>query len=155
MKKILIIEDSPIVAEMIKFQINEEHYSIQSCNKIDDIKSYNFSDFDVILLDHHLGNLNGVEYTGFMLIDEIKLETDLIVISGQTDPNIAIDYIQKGALTYLNKDNPDFLNEIEKILNSIIEDNSPLAKLNIQKETLNNITSLYITLPNFGKQSYK
>ena len=144
MKKILIIEDSQIISELIEFQLNiHGDYDIEIVNNIEKMSDKDIEEADIILLDHFLGRKDNVMITGFDFVDKITTNSELIIISGQKDVNIAIQYIEKGALAYFNKDKPNFLDELTKIVHTITANHDPITRKQIQHDVLNNINQSF------------
>lgn len=86
---------------------------------------------DVVIMDHQLGLVNGVEI--LQKIRAFKPELRVIFMSGQKDVKVAVQSIKKGALDYISKDENAFtrlleaLKKIESELKTRAE-NKPVKK---------------------------
>ena len=56
---------------------------------------------DVVLMDLHMANMNGVEATG--LIHHEFPSIQVVVLSMSTDPDLIYDVLKAGAISYLSK----------------------------------------------------
>jgi DNA-binding NtrC family response regulator len=112
---IAILEDDLFYAEFLKQGLKSIHYPFVTNFYTRDqfLKGYKTEKPDLILLDHYLHNTNGLE-----VIKEIKSkdeEANVVFISGQQNPEIALNALKKGALDYLEKDEKVFQN-LKKII---------------------------------------
>jgi DNA-binding NtrC family response regulator len=118
---IAILEDDLFYAEFLKQGLKNIHYPFVTnfYTREQFLTGYKKEKPDLILLDHYLHNTNGLK-----IIDEIK-ETDedanVVFVSGQQNPEIALDALKKGALDYLEKDDKVFDNLKKIILKVRIE----------------------------------
>ncbi|NQY68016.1 MAG: response regulator [Flavobacteriales bacterium] len=101
--KIVIVDDDPFFTELVKENLEEKNYcdleiyhSGQEC--VDNIDS----DTDIVLLDHEMeGGLNGIET--LKGIRNLKINTDVIFLTGQDDPQVARNALKHGAYDYVIK----------------------------------------------------
>jgi DNA-binding NarL/FixJ family response regulator len=106
MKKVVIVEDDALMAEMMKEQINViEGYECNFCysNPIEFFKSSESS--DIILLDIVMPEMNGIE-----AIDKILNkypEASIIINSIKDDSDTIFKALQKGAVGYIDKQSFD------------------------------------------------
>jgi response regulator of citrate/malate metabolism len=138
--KILIIEDSFIVSELLKFTLQKSpNFQIDVCNSIADIDKHDHN-YDIMLLDHYLGKSKGIQLTGLdLLINRKKwlCNVPVIIFSSQKDNDIAIKYIEEGAINYISKDEDDFIDKIQLSIHSIIDNIQSQENLqNIREQTL-------------------
>ena len=138
--KILIIEDSFIVSELLKFTLQKSpNFQIDVCNSIFDLDTVEHK-YDVMLLDHYLDKSKGVQLTGLdLLINKKKWLGNLpiIIFSAQKDNDIAIKYIEEGAINYISKDEDDFIDKIQLSIHSIIDNiHSQKGLQKIKEQTL-------------------
>jgi len=122
--KILSIDDDKNFLISIKNVLELEDYNvttISNSQKVLDIIQNEH--FDVILLDIKMPGLNGLEL--FNLFNEKIPGTPVIMISGESNINTAVNAIKKGAYNFIEKPlDPDYLlSLLEKVL-SKKKDNS-------------------------------
>lgn len=111
--KVLLIEDSPLAASMIKGMLSEGKGSNIELENIDNVasaqKRLSVGDIDAVLLDLNLPDSNGLDT--FLNIHDKAPRTPIIILTGLSDEALAITAISKGAQDYLVKGqiDPDIL----------------------------------------------
>lgn len=100
--KILIVEDNKLYSLLLSQVFKECHellvkcvYSGEEC--LDNL----YWNPDVIILDHLLPGINGLET--LKQIRKTKINPNIIVITDQDDIKIAIEYVNLGITKYINK----------------------------------------------------
>jgi DNA-binding NarL/FixJ family response regulator len=127
MKKplIAVIDDSSIIKEIVTHVLAEELgaqvINFESAESaIREMKVY---DPDVILLDYNLdskssNNMNGAQF--LRKLELIRKSPSVIMMSGQKDKRVTADMLKAGVVSYLPKDDEDFLdnlvNEVRLVL---------------------------------------
>ena len=111
--KVLLIEDSPLAANMIKGMLSEGRGGNIALENIDNVSAartrLDAGDVDAILLDLNLPDSNGLDT--FLSIHSKAPRTPIIILTGLSDEALAITAISKGAQDYLVKGqiDPDIL----------------------------------------------
>lgn len=101
MKKILIVEDSTEIIELIKIYLEQEEYDIlTACDGEEAINIFEKEDLHLIVLDIMLPKLNGYE-----VIKSIRKRSNIpiIILSAKTQDNDKILGLNLGADDYLSK----------------------------------------------------
>lgn len=142
-KKIWVIEDSIILAEMIKVSLETKFSCEVICYDSPDnlIEHIDHGNPDIITLDY---NFNGSEVemnNGLDFLIALRKQSDVpvIVFSGQRDMATAIEMLSKGANDYIDKDKDDFLDELIDSVNDVIgllDSNAQLNRLERKKKDL-------------------
>ncbi|WP_378186268.1 sigma-54-dependent transcriptional regulator [Aquimarina sp. W85] len=121
MSKILIVEDDVAFCTMLKTFLTKKNYEVTTAFSGSEasikIQDHNF---DVILTDVRLPDIDGIS-----LLKEIQqksLTTQVIVMTGYAEVNMAVTAIKQGAFDYVSKPfNPDtILHTIENALKTTI-----------------------------------
>ncbi len=102
---ILLIEDNPgdalLIRKMLK-DVERTIFKVVHDKRLDDgLKHFNDEDFDVILLDLGLSDSQGIET--FNRIKKIASKVPIIILTGLSDKEFAINTLSKGAQDYLVK----------------------------------------------------
>ncbi len=122
--KVVIVDDSPAMAEMIKDFINEKFKAaaVTVYNTGEDALNGIFEKPDVIILDYHLDSSSALALNGLQILLKLKeLYNDVTVIflSGEEKAEIAANTIKYGAYDYIVKNETAF-HRLEIILNNVL-----------------------------------
>lgn len=129
MKKVLIIEDDPIVAHIYKTRLERESYEVEvATDGQDGVKQMNECSPDAVMLDLMLPRMNGVDVLKKIRSRSEFQNTPVIVFTNAYVPTMINEAYQAGATQVFNKatltprqiidalhtaiysDNPDFAN---------------------------------------------
>ncbi len=116
MKKILIIEDEKVLAEMYKEKLEREGFEvILAFNVKEGIESAKRERPDVILLDILLAGENGIDFLRKQKENQEIFQIPVIAFSNYDDPRAKKEAKELGAKEYLIKTNYTPTQIIEKI----------------------------------------
>ena len=90
--------------------------------------------FDIIILDHILEDEQSLKY-----IEKIKARSngaEIIVLSGQSDISICIQYLNSGVYAYLNKENNSFKNLVKNINEIMAKKKGAITYFQVNKTLL-------------------
>jgi DNA-binding response OmpR family regulator len=100
--RILVIEDNPSVADILSRCLREEGYAVLSALTSDEgLKLAILGRPDLVLLDLALPGTNGIEL--LKRIRSTNPTTRVIIVTGNTDPALAREALELGALAYIDK----------------------------------------------------
>jgi two-component system OmpR family response regulator len=120
-KKIFIVDDDPIQAEMLR-----EHLSKMSGFKIFVYNTgeeclKNVNEFPgIVFLDFYLNSINKNAMDGMDVLQEIKKtspETDVVMLSGQDKIEVAVNTMKYGAFDYIVKGESAFYRAEKAVFN--------------------------------------
>ncbi len=123
--KILAIDDEKNFLSSLKKMLEIKNYDVEivaNSNRV--VEVINKGHYDIILMDVKMPGLSGIEL--FYTIKENNPEIPIIMISGQSNIEIAVDLIKRGAFDFIEKPL-----EIEKLFISI---NNALTRNDLIKE---------------------
>lgn len=127
---IIIAEDDKFYARYLEYTVKLcGDHSVEKCDNSKELKKIINSNTDVLLLDFKLDNESGLG-----LFNELKKKypnTEIIIISGQKDIEVALELISNGAFEYLVK-NDETKNRLIHAINKL----SKQVKLNNQLRNL-------------------
>lgn len=100
--KIFLVDDDPFFAEMLKYylQLNPD-YDVHICNTGKECLSALYQAPDIICIDFGLPDLQGDEL--FTQIKNLYPDLPIIVISGQENIEVAVNFLKLGAKDYIVK----------------------------------------------------
>ena len=100
--RILVIDDEPAVVDILVTCLREEGYGALGAETSDEgLKLAIVSRPELVLLDIALPGMNGIEL--LKRIRSIIPTTRVIMVSGNTDPVLAREALELGALAYVDK----------------------------------------------------
>ena len=152
---IAVIEDSSIIKEIVTHvlekEIGAQVINFESAESA--IRELEVYDPDIILLDYNLDskyskNMNGAQF--MRKLELINKSASVIMMSGQKDKRVTADVLKSGAVSYLPKDDEDFLENLVKEVRLVLD----VSKLNkkqkkqgkdLRKRTIRILT--YILIP--------
>ena len=102
MAKILVIDDERSIRNTLKDILGFEGYSVEVAeNGLKGLELVKISDFDIILCDIKMPEMDGIEVLEKIL--ELKPETTVVMISGHGNIDTAVEAIKKGAYDFIVK----------------------------------------------------
>ena len=102
MEKILIVEDDPLAVKIMMECLRDQSYEIDTVDTAYEAFEYIKTDKpDLVLLDLRLPDMEGIDIIRKM--NRISPAIDIIVVTGQTSAEVAMEAMQEGARNYLVK----------------------------------------------------
>ena len=102
MSKILIIDDERSIRNTLKDILSYESYQVSLAeNGMEAIKMVGSNEFDVILCDIKMPEMDGLEV--LEKLQEIAFDVPVIMISGHGNIDTAVEAIKKGAFDFIEK----------------------------------------------------
>lgn len=100
--QILVIEDTPVSSRSIELLLTAESHNVHlTASAEDGIEMATLYDYDVILLDLDLPDMNGLEALRELRLEKVK--TPVIMITATSDVHIKVKALSAGADDYLTK----------------------------------------------------
>lgn len=133
---IVIVEDNILTATVVKKRLELNGYTdVKHFDNGMDclLQVYEDRTPDVVIMDYHLGLVNGVEI--LQKIRAYKPDLRVILMSGAEDINVAVQSIKKGAREYIRKDEDLHYTKLLAVLREIEEEiskekeNKPIKKI--------------------------
>lgn len=104
MKKILAIDDTEIILELLKLHLEKEGYDVQTYNNPEKAMLQIADEpFDLILLDIMMPGTNGLDVLKFIKQQEKNRFTPVVMLTAKDDMNSIRDCLNNGALEYMTK----------------------------------------------------
>lgn len=137
MKKLLIyvIEDNKLIRQLITQKLSgiydltvlefDNGDSVFGCLKQ--------SPPDLVILDYHFSQSELKYPNGLSFLQALKRYSSVpvIALSGQGEKEVMSAIIEKGATDYISKDEPDFLDDLQKSVNNIVTYKDHKRQLNM------------------------
>ncbi|RDH86031.1 MAG: hypothetical protein DIZ80_00745 [endosymbiont of Galathealinum brachiosum] len=104
MKKILAVDDTEIILELLKLHLDKEGYDVQTCDNPENaMQLVTDESFDLILLDIMMPGTNGLDVLKFIKQQEKNRFTPVVMLTARDDMNSIRDCLTNGALEYMTK----------------------------------------------------
>lgn len=115
--RVLIADDEDGLRSTIAAWLSDEGFDVQQApDGLEAIKLVQSNDFDIALLDIRMPGVNGLEVLRF--IKKNSSTTDVVMMTGMSDVNMAVEAMKLGAKEYLTK--PIDLDQLVPQLRSLI-----------------------------------
>ena len=116
-KKILIVDDTTFMREMLKSALDPEKYQIvgEALNGEQGVEKFKETSPDLVLLDINMPKMNGIDTLSAIM--EINPKANVIMCSDQKYDNMIMMALKKGAKDFVIKPFtiPDVLKVVEKV----------------------------------------
>ena len=126
MIKIFTIEDNLMYGELIKHTLEKEHnYDVTLFQNGEDCLKHIHFNPDIVTIDYNLPGMTGLEI--LKRINNYNNDIDVVIVSGQTDIEVAVEAYKNGAKYYIIK-NENALTELTFCVNNLSQ------KVSLRKE---------------------
>jgi two-component system, OmpR family, response regulator len=120
-KKIFIVDDDPVLAEMLKDHLTKmTSYEVSVYDSGEECLKHISDNPGIIFLDFYLNSVNKDAMDGLEVLQEIKKvdpEVDVVILSGQDKIEVAVKTIQFGAFDYIVKGESAFYRAEKVVFN--------------------------------------
>jgi len=140
---IFLVEDNEMYALMIDHKLkNLANYRLKTFSTAEECIKNLYQNPDIIFVDYMLPGINGIE--ALKVIKETNKNTNVVLLSGQDDIQVALDATRYGAMDYIIK-NKDSIHKIFECIGEAFkqqeyEQSHFSLSLNLNKEK----TSFYL-----------
>jgi DNA-binding NtrC family response regulator len=130
MSKILIIDDERSIRNTLKDILSYEDYKVSLAEDgLQALEILQKEEFDVILCDIKMPQMDGIEVLA--KIQELPIDTPVIMISGHANIDTAVDAIKKGAFDFIEK--PLDLNRILITIKNAMDKSKLISETKVLK----------------------
>ena len=120
-KKIFIVDDDPILADMLKDHLTKmTNYEIKIFETGEDCIKHLDEQPGIVFLDYYLNSVDKNAMDGLEVLQEIKQkdpEVDVVILSGQDKIEVAVKTMQYGAFDYIVKGESAFYRAEKVVFN--------------------------------------
>lgn len=117
--RILYVEDDAFVARMAKRRLESDTFEVTLCdNGTKGLELAQSGDFDIILLDHMLPEMSGIE-----ILKELDTEeTPVVMVSGSSELSVVVEAMRMGAADYVIKETDgSYLDLLPRTVNRVLD----------------------------------
>lgn len=120
-RSILIVEDSSTTRALIKAIIEDmgDFHTVEAGSGFDALKLLPTQEFDLIITDINMPDINGLEFINFMKNNPKYKDLPLIIVSTERSEEDKKRGMALGAVAYITK--PFKADELQKIIKQVID----------------------------------
>jgi len=125
-KNILVVDDKEYVSEPIAETLRRRGYGVKTASSGPNaLELYVQEPFDLVISDFKMQPMNGVEL--LESIKQINPDAPFLIFTGHGDIKTAVEAMQKGALTFLEKDDK-LIEKLEAVVEKALEIGTLITK---------------------------
>jgi two-component system chemotaxis response regulator CheY len=120
-RSILIVEDSSTTRALIRAIIEEmgDFYTVEASSGFDALKLLPTQDFDLVITDINMPDINGLELINFMKNNPKYRDLPLIIVSTERSEEDKRRGMALGAMAYITK--PFKADELQEVIKQVID----------------------------------
>ncbi|MDR2591580.1 MAG: sigma-54 dependent transcriptional regulator [Chitinispirillales bacterium] len=138
-RNILVVDDKDFMRESISEVLRRKGYDVKTASGGHEaMEIFKRESFDLVISDYKMPQMNGVEL--LQSVKAVNADVPFLIFTGFGEIKIAVEAMQKGAFTFLEKDD-SLLQKIEVTVDGALEKRSLIVEnkmLNTENETLKN-----------------
>lgn len=117
---VLIIDDEVAFSNILSLELeSDEKYQVKTASSGElGISMLGAEQFDVILLDYHIGSMTGLQVLQWM--NEQKIETPVVMLTAAGTEEIAVNAMKLGAYDYVRKERLELIH-LPIVINGVHE----------------------------------
>ncbi|HLF62430.1 MAG TPA: sigma-54 dependent transcriptional regulator [Saprospiraceae bacterium] len=136
--KVLIVDDERSIRKTLRDILEFENYTVdEATDGLECVVKIKQNTYDVIILDIKMPKMDGMD--ALERIQELAVETPVVMISGHATIDTAVDAVKKGAFDFISKP-PDLNRLLITIRNAIDKSSLITEKKVLQKRILRSHT---------------
>ena len=116
--RILVVDDEEDLCEILKFNLENEGYEVDTANSAEEALKLNISDYDLLLLDVMMGEISGFTMASILKKEKKTASIPIIFITAKDTENDTITGFNLGADDYISK--PFSLREVISRVKAVI-----------------------------------
>ena len=101
--RILVVDDEEDLCEMLKFNLENEGYEVDTANSAEEALKMNISSYHLLLLDVMMGEISGFKMANLLKKDKKTAQVPIIFITAKDTENDTVTGFNLGADDYISK----------------------------------------------------
>lgn len=101
--KILVVEDDPTLAEMLRFNLSLEDYDAVAANSAEEAMRLDVGSFSLILLDVMMGEMSGFDMAKLLKANPVTAKVPIIFCTAKDNEDDMVEGLSIGADDYIYK----------------------------------------------------
>lgn len=101
--RILVVDDEEDLCEILKFNLENEGYEVDTANSAEEALKMNISSYHLLLLDVMMGEISGFKMANLLKKDKKTAQVPIIFITAKDTENDTVTGLNLGADDYISK----------------------------------------------------
>lgn len=101
--RILVVDDEEDLCEILKFNLENEGYEVDTANSAEEALKMNISSYHLLLLDVMMGEISGFKMANLLKKDKKTTQVPIIFITAKDTENDTVTGFNLGADDYISK----------------------------------------------------
>ena len=101
--RILVVDDEEALCEILKFNLENEGYEVDTANSAEEALKMNISSYHLLLLDVMMGEISGFKMANILKKDKKTAQVPIIFITAKDTENDTVTGFNLGADDYISK----------------------------------------------------
>ena len=101
--RILVVDDEEDLCEILKFNLENEGYEVDTANSAEEALKMNISSYHLLLLDVMMGEISGFKMANLLKKDKKTAQVPIIFITAKDTENDTVTGFNLGADDYISK----------------------------------------------------
>ncbi|UVV56166.1 response regulator transcription factor [Bacteroides fragilis] len=101
--RILVVDDEEDLCEILKFNLENEGYEVDTANSAEEATKMNISSYHLLLLDVMMGEISGFKMANLLKKDKKTAQVPIIFITAKDTENDTVTGFNLGADDYISK----------------------------------------------------
>ena len=101
--RILVVDDEEDLCEILKFNLENEGYEVDTANSAEEALKMNISSYHLLLLDVIMGEISGFKMANILKKDKKTAQVPIIFITAKDTENDTVTGFNLGADDYISK----------------------------------------------------
>ena len=116
--RILVVDDEEDLCEILKFNLENEGYEVDTANSAEEALKMDISTYDLLLLDVMMGEISGFKMASMLKKEKKTAKVPIIFITAKDTENDTVTGFNLGADDYISK--PFSLREVAARVKAVL-----------------------------------
>lgn len=125
-KRILVVDDEEDLCEILKFNLENEGYLVDTANSAEEALKLKLTDYSLLLLDVMMGEISGFRMASMLKKEKATAQIPIIFITAKDTENDTVTGFNLGADDYISK--PFSLREVIARVKAVLRRTNQEAK---------------------------
>lgn len=142
-QRILVVDDEEDLCEILKFNLENEGYYVDTANSAEEALKMNLGQYDLLLLDVMMGEISGFKMANMLKKNKDTAGIPIIFITAKDTENDTVTGFNLGADDYISK--PFSLREVMARVKAVLRRTATVAPTDKQEQVSYNTLVIDLT----------